>query len=139
MPPNPHTGRLLRDAFARFERDLLDGLREARVADIRPTHNAVLRYLDADRGTRASTLAERAGLTRQALTQIVDDLERLGYVTRRPDPTDRRAKLVVYTDRGRRVFAAGREIIDRIERAFEDELGAGDYATLRRALTKLRA
>ncbi len=136
--PNPHIGRLLRDAHARFERELLDGLRDAQVADIRPTHNAVLRFLDADTGTRASALAERAGLTRQALTQIVDDLERLGYVTREPDPGDRRAKLVVYTPKGRRVFAAGREIIDRIETSFAGELGPGDHQAQRRALAKLR-
>ena len=82
MNYNPHIGRLLRDAFALFERDLLDGLERAGATDLRPTHNAVLRFLDEE-GTRASVLADRSGLTRQALTQIVDDLERLGYVARR--------------------------------------------------------
>src|SRR3712207_7531782 len=99
--PEPHTGRLMRDAFAAFERDLLRGLHAADADTLRTTHQAVLRFLDADTGTRASTLADRSGLTRQALTQIVDDLERLGYVVRRPDSADRRAELSLCTAQGR--------------------------------------
>lgn len=131
-----HIGQLLRDALALFERDLLDGLGEAGVADLRPTHNAVLRFLDVE-GTRASTLAQRAGLTRQALTQIVDDLERLGYVTRRSDREDRRAKLVVYTERGRAAFAASRQIIEALESDYAARVGQEDYEALRSSLREL--
>jgi DNA-binding MarR family transcriptional regulator len=134
----PHIGRLFRDAFAMFEADLLEELhRVAGATSLRPTHNAVLRYMDADTGTRASTLAERSGLTRQALTQIVDDLERLGYVERRPDPDDRRAKLVVYTERGRTAFEAGRHIIEDIERRYATALGTAEFAALRASLLRL--
>jgi DNA-binding MarR family transcriptional regulator len=135
--PEPHTGRLLRDAFAAFERDLLRGLHAADAASLRTTHQAVLRFLDADTGTRASTLADRSGLTRQALTQIVDDLERLGYVVRRPDPEDRRAKLIVYTDKGRAAFDAARGIIDDIERDWRARLGDAAYDSLRASLRVL--
>jgi DNA-binding MarR family transcriptional regulator len=135
--PSPHIGRLFRDAFALFEDDLLEGLHRAQVTSVRPTHQAVLRYLDADTGTRSSTLAERAGLTRQALTQIVDDLERLGYVERRPDPGDRRAKLVVYTEQGREAFESGRHVIEDIERRYAELLGEADFDDLRAALTRL--
>ena len=136
MNYNPHIGRLLRDAFALFERDLLDGLERAGATDLRPTHNAVLRFLDEE-GTRASVLADRSGLTRQALTQIVDDLERLGYVARREDPSDRRAKLVVYTERGRAAFESSRRIIARIEDEYAGRLGAREYEALRLSLGKL--
>ena len=134
---NPHIGRLLRDAFARFEAELLEGLRAAGVDDLRPTHNAVLRYLSPD-GTRASVLAERSGLTRQAVTQIVDDLEALGYVTRAPDPRDRRAKLVVYTSRGLELYETGRRVIDAIEGRFEEQVGDRRYEELRRGLEAVR-
>lgn len=106
------------------------------MTDLRPTHNAVLRFLDVE-GTRASTLAQRAGLTRQALTQIVDDLEGLGYVTRRSDREDRRAKLVVYTERGRAAFAASRQIIEGLERDYAARVGEEDYEALRRSLREL--
>ena len=135
---DPHIGRLLRDAFGRFEAALLAGLRAEGVEDLRPTHNNVLRFLSPG-GTRASTLAERSGLTRQALTQIVDDLERLGFVERRPDPADRRAKLDVYTDRGREAFEAARGIIDGIEREWERRVGERRYAALRAALERVLA
>ena len=126
----------MRDDLLVLERELLDRLREEGIEGLRPTHNAVRRYLDED-GTRASELARRAGLTRQALTQIVDDLQRLGYVTRRDDPSDRRAKLVVYTDRGRDGFRVSRRIIAALERDAERRLGRERYAHLREGLAML--
>lgn len=135
--PSPHIGQLLRDAFFPLESALLARLDERGFEGLRPTHNAVLRYLDED-GTRASELARRSGLTRQALTQIVDDLEQLGYVTRRADPTDRRAKLVVYTDRGREGFRASRAIVADLERGVRQRLGRERYEQLREALALLR-
>jgi DNA-binding MarR family transcriptional regulator len=134
---SPHIGQLLRDAFFPLERTLLARLADAGFKGLRPTHNAVLRYLDED-GTRTSELARRSGLTRQALTQIVDDLERLGYVTRRADPSDRRAKLVVYTGRGRQGFRASRAIIADLERDVQRRLGRERYELLRQALAELR-
>jgi DNA-binding MarR family transcriptional regulator len=133
---SPHIGQLLRDAFDDFERRLLAGLRDAGVTDMRPKYNAVLRYLDED-GTRASVLAERSGLTRQALAQIIDELEATGYVSRRPDPSDRRAKLVVYTERGLRSFRDSRRIIDEIESDYERRLGRSRYRELRKGLAEL--
>lgn len=135
-PPDPHIGRLLRETFALFERRLHAGLHAAGLTEIRPTHHAVLRHLGVD-GTRASELAERSGLTRQGLTQIIDDLEALGYVARRPDPQDRRAKLVVYTDRGLHGYRAGRQAIAQMEREFAALLGDEDYGRMRAALERL--
>jgi DNA-binding MarR family transcriptional regulator len=57
------------------------------------------------------------------MTQIVDDLERLGYVAREPHPADRRAKRVVYAERGRAAFAVSRSLIERIERNYGEPLG----------------
>jgi DNA-binding MarR family transcriptional regulator len=132
----PHIGQLVRDALGALEGRLLEKLRDSGVEGLRPTHNAVLRFLD-EGGTRASELARRSGLTRQALTQIVDDLEDLGFVTRRDDPGDRRAKLVVYTDRGHKAFVVSRGIIAGLERDAERRLGRRRYAQLREGLTIL--
>lgn len=129
-------GQLARDALIALEAAMLERLRAAGIEGLRPTHNTVLRHLD-EHGTRATELAQRAGLTRQALTQIVDELERLGYVSRIDDPTDRRAKLVVYTDRGRQGFAASRSIIAGLEADAERRLGRTRYAHLREGLAML--
>ena len=62
-------------------------------ADLRPALLAVGQHVGAD-GTRITELAARAWLSKATVVHAVDELERLGYVTREPDPTDRRAKLV---------------------------------------------
>src|SRR5215213_7676799 len=83
-------------------------LHERGYAEIRPGHGCVFRFIDDD-GTRLTELAERSGLTKQAVGEVVADLEELGYVERVPDPADRRAKTIVLTRRGRDALAAGRQ------------------------------
>jgi DNA-binding MarR family transcriptional regulator len=134
-----HIGQLLRDAFRLFEEELAAGLADARERlGLRPVHNAVLSYLDRD-GTRASVLAERARLSRQAITQLVDELEELGVVVRDPDPDDGRAKIIRYTPAAREVCDAAREVIAAIESRWADLLGADRYAELRADLATLVA
>ena len=110
-----HIGQLLRDAFARFEDELIAGTPPFEGVELRATHNHVLRHLDRE-GTRASVIAERSGLTRQAITMIVDELEEAGVLAREPDPADGRAKRIVYTPAGIRAFDEGRKVIAAIER-----------------------
>ncbi|GAA0210794.1 hypothetical protein GCM10009527_003470 [Actinomadura nitritigenes] len=66
--------------------------------DLRPQHGVVLAYLDPE-GSRATELARRSGQHKQVVGNVLDELEDLGCVERRPDPSDRRAKLVVPTAR----------------------------------------
>jgi DNA-binding MarR family transcriptional regulator len=66
-------------------------------------------------GTRLSTIAARTNITPQAIGELVDDLERLGYVVRQSDPDDRRAKRIVLTDRGRGSVAAALDTIATLE------------------------
>jgi DNA-binding MarR family transcriptional regulator len=105
-------------------------------AVLRPVHNHVLRHLDLD-GTRASVIAQRSGLTRQAITQIVDELEAAGVVTREPDPEDGRAKRIVYTPAGRAAFGESRAHIAAIEQAWREQLGDDRWQDLRSALLDL--
>ena len=76
----------------------------------RPSHSAVFAQIKPE-GSRLTELARGANMTPQAMGELVDELEGMGYVVRRPDPTDRRAKLIVLTDRGRACVAAGRRPI----------------------------
>jgi DNA-binding MarR family transcriptional regulator len=103
---------------------------------VKPSHSAVFGQMGGD-GIRLSDLARGANMTPQAMGELVDELEGLGYVERRPDPTDRRAKLITLTDLGRRGVAAGRDTIAVIERNITDALGAKGHRELRAMLLDL--
>ena len=91
-----------------------------------------------DEGTRATDLAEAAQVTKQTAGYLVDQLERAGYVERRPDPTDARARLVCFTERGRELQRAAREVEREVEQEWADHLGPDRLETLRELLTELR-
>jgi DNA-binding MarR family transcriptional regulator len=88
-------------------------------------------------GTRASVLAERAGMSRPSMGELIDELETLGYVERVPDPDDRRAKLIKPTDQTLNRQRLAREVSDEIERAYIKRLGQQRHRQLRRALFDL--
>jgi DNA-binding MarR family transcriptional regulator len=94
-------------------------------------------HIDLEGGTRLTTIASRANITPQAVGELVDDLERLGYVVRRPDPDDRRAKRVVLTERGRDSVAAAVVVIASLERELDVLLGPDKVAQLHDALTRI--
>jgi DNA-binding MarR family transcriptional regulator len=96
-------------------------------------HGAVMAHLD-DEGTRATELARRSGRHKQVIGRIVDELETLGYVERRPERADRRAKLVVPTERGREAMRLSDEIILDIERRQADALGKAAFEDFRKKL-----
>lgn len=102
----------------------------------KPSHSAVFAQL-GPQGSRLTDLARGANMTPQAMGELVDELEELGYVERRPDPTDRRAKLIVLTARGHECIAAGIATIYGIEERIEQILGPQGHAQLRRILSAL--
>jgi DNA-binding MarR family transcriptional regulator len=102
----------------------------------KPSHSAVFAQINPE-GSRLTELARGANMTPQAMGGLVDELEALGYVERRPDPTDRRAKLIVLTDRGRACVAAGIATIDGIEDRITATLGERGHRQLRTLLRKL--
>jgi DNA-binding MarR family transcriptional regulator len=103
---------------------------------VKASHSAVFGQMSAE-GSRLSDLARGANMTPQAMGELVDELEGLGYVVRRPDPTDRRAKLITLTESGRRCLAAGMDAIGDIERRITDDLGVTGHRELRRMLLTL--
>ncbi len=129
----PYTQSLLLFAYQASARELTEHLRRHGHDAIRPKHGAVFANVDRE-GTRASVLAQRAGIGKAAMGELVDELERLGYVERRPEPGDRRAKLVVPTaaalDVTRLVHAFNR----RLEARYRRQLGADAYDSFRRSL-----
>ncbi len=103
---------------------------------VKPSHSAVFAQIKPG-GTRLTTLAQRAAMTPQSMGSIVDELEGLGYVVRRPDPADRRAKLIVLTATGQRAVDAGEASIVGIEADLVAVLGADGAAQLRALLTRI--
>jgi DNA-binding MarR family transcriptional regulator len=130
---NPDLGVLASRLTVSLQQELFDRLATAGYDDLNPRHGAVLAYLDED-GIRATELARLSGLHKQVVGRLIDELEELGYVERRPDPADRRAKQIVPTDRGLEQLIIGDEIVADIEARHSEAIGARDYARFRDVL-----
>ena len=133
-----HLGVLLRSCWHGFLDELFARLAAEGFDDLRPAYSPVFQHLERG-GTRIGVLAERAQMTNQSMGYLVDALESRGYVERTPDPADRRAALVVITDRGREQIAAARRQIAAIEREWEERIGSERMASLRDGLEALAA
>ena len=130
------TGRLLIRLFRRFEARVVEGLVEAGFDDVTLAHLSVLRHLDLE-GLRISALARDAGVTKQAMGQMVKELVGRGYIRVGPDPTDGRAKLVSYSKEGLRLIMTAREVVADLERQYRHALGEDSYHQMRQALIAL--
>jgi DNA-binding MarR family transcriptional regulator len=133
--PETNTTYLLERAAARLERRVTAGVTGAG-HPIRAAHSAVFVNIDRE-GTRLTHLAERALMTPQAMGELVDYLATRGYLERVPDPDDRRAKLIVLTDRGYDALQAAFDTIIEIEGLLEEVLGSDELLRLRAALRKI--
>lgn len=129
---------LMREAFVALNELVMARLAERGHVEVRAAHSAVFQYLDDD-GTTVSLLAERARMTKQAMAELVRHLEAHDYVTRVPDPADRRAKLVLATDRGREVQAIAGELVPEIEERVGAVVGVARVPVLKAELDAIRA
>lgn len=105
---------------------------------IRYRHGSVFRFIDPE-GSRPTALAERSGLTKQAIGELVDELERFGYVERTVDPNDRRAKIIRLTELGAQGQIAAARILQDIEQEWVRQIGEDGVAALRRTLQAIIA
>ncbi|MGP3964333.1 MarR family winged helix-turn-helix transcriptional regulator [Nonomuraea sp. 3N208] len=131
----PHVVALLYEAYLRLQNVVQEAGR-AYDANVRPAHSAVFFHME-HKGIRLSRLAEKAQMTPQAMGALVDDLERLGYLRRVPDPADRRAKLIVFTERGDDALKIGYAAIDEVERRVAALLGEDGLAELNATLSRI--
>jgi DNA-binding MarR family transcriptional regulator len=124
------SGRLL---FA-VQRELFTTLAEQGFGDLKHRHGAVLAYLDPG-GVRATELSRLSGQHKQIIGTLIDELDSLGYVERRPDPSDRRAKLICPTERGLAQMRAADAIMAAIQDRHAERLGRENYDQFKRVLT----
>jgi DNA-binding MarR family transcriptional regulator len=113
--------------------ELLGRLAAAGYDDLRPAHNSVIPHVPPE-GIRLTDLAERAGMTKQAMSELVLDLEHSGYLQRRPDESDARAKVIEFTDKGLASVQVALDALDDIERELADRIGERQLRSLRRTL-----
>jgi MarR family transcriptional regulator, temperature-dependent positive regulator of motility len=133
--PDADTPLLL--LLALTSRHLTDALQahllDAGFEDHRVVHHHVMAHVRHD-GIRLTELAELGGITKQAMSELVIDLERLGYLERSGDPLDGRAKLIRFTDKGRSAVDAAMSAFDHMDDVLAAQLGAETLHTLRVAL-----
>jgi DNA-binding MarR family transcriptional regulator len=115
-------GRLLNNAVRRFEGRVLELMSEKGHDETRIAHVSLTRNLDVE-GTRLTELARRASMSKQAMGELVDQCAELGLVNRIADPTDRRARIVMFTPAGRKWLDAFRDAVDIAEQEMRAELG----------------
>jgi len=132
----PLIGALLRRPHEAVRRRMLERLHERGFSDLDQAHLAVLQY-PGPAGARPSDLAARLGMSKQALNYLLGELERLGYLERRPDPDDLRSRRIALTERGQRIIPVIREAVAELETAWARELGQERFARFRDALVEI--
>jgi DNA-binding MarR family transcriptional regulator len=135
-PPPPLIGALLRMPWEVVQRRMLDRLHEQGFGDIDVPHLNVFRYPGPE-DARPSELATRLGMTKQALNYLLGELERLGYLERRPDEDDARSRRIALTDRGWALVPVIRDAVADVERDWTRQLGPKRFAQLRSLLVEL--
>ena len=135
-PQRLHVGQLLVQLTRLFQTELFERLVAAGLTDARVPHTHVTAYIKAE-GSRLTELAAQARMTLPAMSELVDDLQRLGIVERRPDPRDRRAKLICLTDAGWEAMRTARRIIGEIEAGYAERIGDERFDAAAEALDEL--
>lgn len=130
--PEPLTV-LLESASQSVLRDLVERLRARGHASVSAPHLVLFGNLDCG-ATHAARIAQRMGVSRQAISKTLRELQDLGFVSLEDDPKRRNQKLVVMTDRGMRLATDAREELAAIEGALAERIGADAMQALRRAL-----
>ena len=126
-------GQLLGRLLRHFRIALYRRAQEAGYTDVREAHLQVFGNIDWT-GTRLTDLAARANMTRPSMVELVDQLAKAGYLERRPDPRDGRAKLIHLTRKGRRVMAQAVRAVRDIEREYAATIGADRFEKMCRSL-----
>ncbi|MFT4978398.1 MAG: DNA-binding MarR family transcriptional regulator [Myxococcota bacterium] len=116
-------GHLLMRTARLFSDAGLARVNAAQDSALRPAHMQLFPHIDL-LGTRQTTIAEKLGISKQAVGKLVADLESLGEVELVPDPTDRRARLVRFTEQGRRHILHGLSVLAQLEGELEDAISA---------------
>lgn len=129
-------GALLRVPAQAIHRRIVKDLNRAGFHELSMPHIAVLQFPGPD-GVRPSTLAERAGMSKQAMNRLLGSLEESGYLVRSDAADEGRARVVRFTKRGHAAYSKIHEILREVEREWSAELGCKDFAQLKELLARV--
>jgi len=129
-------GALLRVPSQAIHRRIIAELNAAGFEELRLPHMAVLQFPGPD-GARPIELAERAGISKQAMNQLLRSLEGVGYIERTDSPHQGRARIVRLTDRGQAAYARIHSILRTIENEWQAEVGSEAFAQLKGLLLRV--
>jgi len=129
-------GALLRVPAQAIHRRIISELNAAGFEELRVPHMAVLQFPGPD-GGRPGMLAERAGMSKQAMNQLLRSLEAFGYLARSDAPDEGRGRIVRLTRRWRAAYAKIHEILRDIEREWSAELGSQHFRQLKQLLLRV--
>jgi len=135
-PPEMLIGALLRVPAQVIQHRIIRELNAAGFDGLSMAHMPVLQYPGPD-GVRPGTLAERAGMSKQAMNRLLGTLEDLGYVARSDSPEEGRARIVRFTKRGHAAYRKIIDILAGIEREWSAELGSKDFYALKKLLLRV--
>ncbi|WP_211748670.1 MarR family transcriptional regulator [Paenibacillus sp. Marseille-Q4541] len=127
---------LLSLSFSTSINELHDRLSELGFGDIKPAHGFMFKFITPN-GATGIELAEYLGITKQAVSKMVDYLEKSGYVMRKSHPTDKRGKIIVLTERGWLVVKAKEKILAEMEQRWIEHIGNERLQMLKEDLTSL--
>lgn len=136
FPNRPLIGLLLRLLHQHYAQDIDAALRDAGFGDLRPAHANVFPFVPPE-GISVSALAALARMRKQSMAEAIDQLESMGYIERRPNPRDRRSRLVFLTERGVSVKPVTHAAAARVEERWAELTGPAEVEALRAALLRL--
>lgn len=129
-------GALLRVPANAIQRRIIKQLNDDGFDGLTMAHMPAIQFPGPD-GFRPGTLAERSGMSKQAMNRILGSLEELGYIARFDSPHEGRARIVRFTSRGHAAYAKILSILRDIEREWSAELGQKDFAQLKELLFRV--
>jgi DNA-binding MarR family transcriptional regulator len=115
---------------------IVDGLNQRGFDNLRSTHTALLSNLDME-GGRLTGVAQRAGMTKQAMGRLADELIQLGYIERSPDPSDQRAVNLSFTKTGRELMLQSFDVMADIEKRCATRVGHENFRNLLESVTEI--
>ncbi len=136
FPTQPLVGLLLRLLYQHYSEDIHAALRDAGFGDLGPAHANVFPFVGPE-GVTVSELARLAGVRKQTMAQAIEQLEQMGYVERRPNPRDRRSRLVFLTERGESVKPVTHATAERVEKRWAQLTSPAELEAIRGSLLHL--
>lgn len=131
-----HLGRVLLKLERQFTQQVLSQLAEQGITEITLRHFVVIPFV-TDVGIRSVEIAKKAGVSKQAVGKLVEELEGYGYLEVRPDPNDGRASLVFLSDKGEHFLQAAIESTKILEQRWQQLIGVERFNNMKQALIDL--